>query len=269
MEQQRTEILLGVGLGIAGIAVGGFLKLLQWRGNKIALVKKDPYSYNDYNSLRSDLVCQLRSTDDPQLSDVIIQGEVKQLGTQFVEYSREDFCAEGAARLDIITNNDKGKSIQKVESSSVSFQLADANDARVIVEKLQMAQALATNNQVLLKVFEGREYSRKDTATTDIYMLSFGSTLAVMGDIMFRDSSSDIILYPKKVGKSVESLIAKDETIRLDKITSTILIIGGASILLLIFGIKRVMPWIKSKLQRKKIRKEILNKETIVKIRPL
>lgn len=61
-----------------------------------------------------------------------------------------------------------------------------------------------------------------------------------------------IIFYPKKVGKSVESLIAKDETTRLDKITSTILIIGGVSILLLIFGIKQVMPWIKSKLQRNK-----------------
>ena len=56
---KEYEILLGMGLGIAGIALSWWFPhanyILQWRGNKIALVKKDPYSYNDYNSLRSDL----------------------------------------------------------------------------------------------------------------------------------------------------------------------------------------------------------------------
>ena len=234
-----------LGLGIAGLALGGVIKWLSRRKYEIVL-KKAAHCYNDYNKLRNDLL-----QSNGALSNIIIEGDVNQ-SSRCVEYVSEKKHQKGVAQLNIVKTKDKKH--DTLEIASVPFTLVDSDGNAVTIENIHTSQGYYSlcDSGVLQQVATDlRTGNIVPTSQEErkVHLIKYGTSLAVLGDVMFREGKGgEIVFNPNKVGKSVELLISTKKTTNLSTITTRVLVIGGVT-LIVIVGIIWIWPWIRGRIQ--------------------
>ena len=235
LQMDRDHLGVGIcfGIGIAGLAVGAILKVYQDRNT--------PRSFGDYNDMRQEL------RDSKELVDVVIQGTVEQ---------KNDFSVDDKKGAIAYMIAEDAESIQATILASVPFQLADTNNNQVTVKDIHLAHGFYSLKDTMKTTktsveFEniGLSSNTKSRRTAGSSLLEFGSSLAVIGKVMFQDGKKggDMVFYPRKVGLSVETLAAKKEVLNLNKY-STSLIIGGLVLIAIAAAtLYWIIPWIREK----------------------
>ena len=123
-EQLGSGVLLT--LGIASLAIGGAIKLLQQKRKEV-VIKDVPQYYDDYHDLKNGLV------SSPELTNIVLKGTVKKKDSKEVAFSDDNFSSIGTTRLDKVMDAN-GAILKFNEAVSVPFYLADNNNNEVTIE---------------------------------------------------------------------------------------------------------------------------------------
>ena len=270
-----SGVLLGIGL--AGLGVGVALKILKSVESEVVLKKEPPPStprhYDDFTKLEDDLLAS-----HGMLSEVVIQGKVKKIpATECSDGPKPDSRTEvahdesallvsdlkaelaryGAAGKVINTGDmllygafsvKEGGLIHIPKSAQLSFSnpffLKSSKGNEITVESIDMSvnlqnvlephdlHCMLTGKLPLVYIRHGIKYN----------MLTYGSTIAVIGSAKLQDDGKKIIFTAKEVSDSLQSFIPQENLKTLPKNTSTILIIGGLS-LIVVAGLIAVALW--------------------------
>ena len=252
-----------LGLGIAGLATGAVLKLLEWRKQEVLLRELPPavpHFYNNYDDLRNnllatgnlqDVLIQGKVIDSPQSSGFNatdkIEAAIHKLGPTGKLRDAGKTTIEGSARCNIDATSDSipqttgWTKIWKEERPnppnifSVPFQIRISGGKYITIQKIQESEnwtKVLEQKQSLGPIKEKFKDIKQTVCISGIEydMLLYGSTIAVLGNAKLQDDK-EIILIPTKVGESVQSFLPKENSTKLGTMTFRLLIIGGISLI--------------------------------------
>ena len=277
-----------LGIGLASLGVGVALKILKSVESEVVLKKEPPPStprhYDDFTKLENDLLAS-----HGMLSEVVIQGKVKKIpATEYSDGPKPDSGTEIAHDESALLVSDltaelarygaAGKAINTGDmllygavsikedglihipktplNFSNPFLLKSSKGNEITVESIDMSVNLQNvlephdlhsmlTGKLLLSIRHGIKYN----------MLTYGSTIAVIGSAKLQDDGKKIIFTAKEVSDSLQSFIPQENLKTLPKNTSTILIIGGLS-LIVVAGLIAVALWCRHR-KGKNIRRPI------------
>ena len=264
-----SGILLGV--GFTSLGVGLALKFLESRECEIVLRPPPPSMprhYNDFNKLQNDLSGNGMLSDvviqgkvKGLTSDAERDGQQLGFESESADHdkpvlkSKSDLKVElarfgpagsaismGKLELYAILNIEDQEQLVIHDQIDVSdepiifsnpFLLKGSKNDEIIVQNIDKSEgfrsvlephnlhSILTGKLPLLYTRQGVQYN----------MLTYGSTIAVIGSAKLQDNGKKIIFTPEKVSDSLQSFIPQENLKTLPKNTSTILIIGGLSLI--------------------------------------